>query len=207
MDYNELLSKIKFDDKGLVPCITQDAKTNSVLMMAYLNAESLKLTLEEGFMTYFSRSRQELWKKGANSGNLQKLINLKYDCDGDTLLAIIEQEGVACHTGEYSCFHNTAYGKESFGGYRIIDDVFAVIEDRKKNPKEGSYTNYLFDKGVDKILKKVGEEAAEVIIGAKNASKEEISYETADLFYHLFVLLSQQGMTPSDIMVELGKRR
>ncbi len=207
MEYKELLSKIKFDDKGLVPCITQDAKTNAVLMMAYLNAESLKLTLESGYMTYFSRSRQELWKKGENSGHLQKLVNLKYDCDGDTLLAIIDQNGVACHTGEYSCFHNDAYGEDSFGGYRIIDELFSVIEGRKANPVEGSYTNYLFDKGVDKILKKVGEEASEVIIAAKNSSHEELTYETADLLYHLFVLLSEQGLKPADIMVELGKRR
>jgi len=207
MDYNELLPKIKFDDKGLVPCITQDVNTNSVLMMAYLNAESLKLTLESGYMTYFSRSRQTLWKKGENSGNLQKLVNLKYDCDGDTLLAIIEQNGVACHTGEYSCFHNEAFGKNALGGYQIIDELFSVIEERKVNPKEGSYTNYLFDKGVDKILKKVGEEASEVIIAAKNSSKEELSYEAADLLYHLFVLLSEQGMKPADIMAELSKRR
>jgi phosphoribosyl-AMP cyclohydrolase / phosphoribosyl-ATP pyrophosphohydrolase len=207
MDYNELLSKIKFDDKGLVACITQDVSTNAVLMMAYMNAQSLKLTLESGYMTYFSRSRQELWKKGGNSGNLQKLVSLKYDCDGDALLAIIEQNGVACHTGEYSCFHNLAYGEDFVGGYAIIDELFSVIKDRKETPKEGSYTNYLFDKGIDKILKKVGEETSEVIIAAKNSSYDELRYETADLLYHLFVLLANEGLSPADIMTELAKRR
>ena len=207
MDYNELLSKIKFDDKGLVACITQDVSTNAVLMMAYMNAQSLKLTLESGYMTYFSRSRQELWKKGGNSGNLQKLVSLKYDCDGDALLAIIEQNGVACHTGEYSCFHNLAYGEDFVGGYAIIDELFSVIKDRKETPKEGSYTNYLFDKGIDKILKKVGEETSEVIIAAKNSSYDELRYETDDLLYHLFVLLANEGLSPADIMTELAKRR
>ncbi len=207
MKYEELMEAIKFDEKGLVPCITQDVSTNTVLMLAYMNAESLKLTLEEGYMTYFSRSRQELWKKGANSGNLQKLKSLKYDCDGDTLLALVDQTGVACHTGKYSCFHNNAYGEEYLGGYRVLDELFAVIENRKKNPKEGSYTNYLFDKGIDKILKKVGEEAAEVIIAAKNWSVEEIKYESADLLYHLFVLLSDRGMNPGDVMQELKDRQ
>ncbi len=207
MSYEELLAQIKFDEKGLVPCIVQDINTNTVLMMAYINAESLKLTLEEGYMTYFSRSRQELWKKGAHSGNLQKLKSLKYDCDGDTLLALVEQTGVACHTGEYSCFHNDAYGEPYLGGYRVLDELFAVIENRKKNPKEGSYTNYLFDKGIDKILKKVGEEAAEVIIAAKNWSVDEIKYESADLLYHLFVLLSDRGMNPADVMQELKDRQ
>jgi phosphoribosyl-AMP cyclohydrolase / phosphoribosyl-ATP pyrophosphohydrolase len=207
MEFKELITKIKFDDKGLIPCITQDVNTNSVLMMAYMNEESLKLTLESGYMTYFSRSRQELWKKGGTSGNTQKLKSLKLDCDGDTLLAVIEQKGVACHTGEYSCFFENVHGEDYLGGYRVIDELFSVIENRKKNPKEGSYTNYLFDKGIDKILKKVGEEAAEVIIAAKNWSVEEIKYESADLLYHLFVLLSDRGMAPADVMQELKDRR
>jgi len=206
MEYNEIVEKIKFDDKGLVPCVTQDVKTNAVLMVAYMNAESLKLTLESGYMTYYSRSRQELWKKGETSGNTQKLKNLKLDCDGDTLLAIVEQKGVACHTGNYSCFFEDLSGEKYVGGYQVIDELFSVIENRKKNPKEGSYTNYLFEKGIDKILKKVGEEASEVIIAAKNWSVDEIKYESADLLYHLFVLLSDRGMSPADVMQELHDR-
>jgi len=207
MDYKDIVSKIKFDEKGLVPCITQDINTNSVLMMAYMNEESLKKTIETGYMTYFSRSRQELWKKGGNSGNTQKLKSLKIDCDGDTLLAIVKQKGVACHTGSYSCFSENVHGEEYLSGYQVLDELFSVIENRKKNPKEGSYTNYLFEKGIDKILKKVGEEAAEVIIAAKNWSIEEIKYESADLLYHLFVLLSDRGMCPADVMQELKDRR
>lgn len=207
MELKEILEKVKFDDKGLVPCITQDINTNNVLMMAYMNEESLKLTIETGYMTYFSRSRQELWKKGGNSGNTQKLKNLKLDCDGDTLLALVKQKGVACHTGKYSCFFDNVHGEEYLGGYRVIDELFGIIESRKKNPKEGSYTNYLFEKGIDKILKKIGEEAAEVIIAAKNWSVEEIKYESADLLYHLFVLLSDRGMTPADVMQELKDRQ
>ena len=206
MDYNEIVSKIKFNEQGLVPCIAQDAKTNTVLMLAYMNAESLKQTLETGYMTYYSRSRQQLWKKGETSGNTQKMKSLKVDCDGDTLLAIVEQKGVACHTGNYSCFFENLEGEKYVGGYQVIDELFSVIENRKKNPKEGSYTNYLFEKGIDKILKKVGEEAAEVIIAAKNWSVDEIKYESADLLYHLFVLLSDRGMSPADVMQELNDR-
>ena len=202
------IEKIKFDKKGLVPVIVQDVNTNAVLMLAYMNAESIEKTQELGEMVYFSRSRQELWHKGETSGNTQKLHELKIDCDGDTLLALVSQKGVACHTGAYSCFFETLLGQSGYsGGYRIIDELFAVIEDRKANPKEGSYTNYLFDKGIDKILKKVGEEAAEVIIAAKNAAPDEIRYETADLIYHLMVMLSERGLIPSEVFAELEKRR
>lgn len=209
MDTQELLNKIKFDEKGLVNVITQDIRTNSVLMQAYMNEESLKKTLETGFMTYYSRSRQKLWQKGETSGNCQALRELKIDCDKDCLLAMVEQRGVACHTGNYSCFFETVHtdGEKKENGYAIIDELFGVIEDRKTNPKEGSYTNYLFDKGIDKICKKIGEEGAEVIIAAKNRSKEEVRYEAADLLYHLFVLLSEQGLTPQDVFKELAKRR
>jgi phosphoribosyl-ATP pyrophosphohydrolase/phosphoribosyl-AMP cyclohydrolase len=200
--------KIKFDDRGLVPVVVQDVNTNAVVMLAYMNKESIEKTLEIGEMVYFSRSRQELWHKGATSGNIQTVHELKVDCDGDTLLALVSQKGVACHTGNYSCFFETlSGGGEYAGGYRIIDELFAVIEDRKVNPKEGSYTNYLFEKGIDKILKKVGEEAAEVIIAAKNASVDEIRYETADLFYHLMVMLAERGVNPSEVFAELEKRR
>jgi len=202
------IEKIKFDDRGLVPVVVQDVKTNAVLMLAYMNRESIIETLKTGKMTYFSRSRNKLWQKGETSGNFQALHELKLDCDGDTLLALVSQQGVACHTGKYSCFFDSLYGKSEFaGGYGIIDELFSVIEDRKANPKEGSYTNYLFEKGIDKILKKVGEESAEVIIAAKNASLDEIRYETADLIYHLLVMLCERGLCPSEIMAELEKRR
>jgi phosphoribosyl-AMP cyclohydrolase / phosphoribosyl-ATP pyrophosphohydrolase len=202
------ISKIKFDDKGLVPVVVQDVKTNAVLMLAYMNEESIAKTEDTGNMVYFSRSRQELWLKGGTSGNLQTVHELKIDCDGDTLLALVSQEGVACHTGAYSCFAESLLGGGEYpGGYGIIDELFAVIEDRKANPKEGSYTNYLFDKGIDKILKKVGEESAEVIIAAKNGELGEIKLESADLLYHLLVMLSERGLTPSDVFSVLEKRR
>ena len=202
------MNNVKFDDKGLVPVVVQDAKTNSVLMLAYMNAESLKITLETGNMTYYSRSRQKLWRKGETSGHYQTLKEMKIDCDGDTLLAIVAQEGPACHTGNYSCFFESLYGNGDYaGGYSIIDELFAVIEDRRENPKEGSYTNYLLDKGIDKICKKVGEEAAEIIIAAKNAAPDEIRYESADFLYHLLVLLCERGLTPGEVFAELEKRR
>ncbi len=202
------IDNIKFDEKGLVPVVVQDVKTNAVLMLAYMNEESIQKTLETGRMVYFSRSRSELWMKGETSGNIQMLRELKIDCDGDTLLALVSQTGVACHTGNYSCFFEQLYGaKEYSGGYRIIDELYSIIEERKKNPKEGSYTNYLLEKGIDKILKKVGEESAEIIIAAKNGSVDEIRYETADLIYHLLVLLSEREINPSEVMTELEKRR
>ncbi len=202
------IDNVKFDEKGLVPVVVQDVKTNSVLMLAYMNRESLHITLESGNMTYFSRSRQKLWRKGETSGHYQTLKEMKIDCDGDTLLAIVSQEGPACHTGKYSCFFESLYGNgENSGGYGVIDELFAVIEDRRNNPKEGSYTNYLFDKGVDKICKKIGEEAAEIIIAAKNAAPDEIRYESADFLYHLLVLLCERGLTPGEVFAELEKRR
>ncbi len=202
------INQVKFDDKGLVPVVTQDIKTHAVLMVAYMNAESLQKTLESGDMWYYSRSRQQLWRKGETSGHTQKLHELKADCDGDTLLALVSQEGSACHTGRYSCFFESLYGDGVYsGGYGIIDELFAVIEDRKANPIEGSYTNYLFTKGIDKILKKVGEESAEVIIAAKNAAPDEIRLESADLLYHLLVMLSERGLKPAEVFAELEKRR
>ncbi len=206
---NDIFKKIKFDDNGLVPVIAQDVNTAKVLMQAYMNEESLKKTIETGLMTYYSRSRQELWVKGGTSGNFQYVRELFLDCDADCILAKVEQKGVACHIGEYSCFFESLYksGESKPRNYAIIDELFAVIEDRKVNPKEGSYTNYLFEKGADKILKKIGEESAEVIIAAKNKSNDEICYEAADLFYHLMVLLSESGLKPGDLFFELEKRR
>ena len=202
------IDNVKFDEKGLVPVVVQDIKTNTVLMVAYMNREALEQTLETGGMVYYSRSREKLWRKGETSGHYQTLRELKIDCDGDTLLALVSQEGPACHTGQYSCFFESLYGQGDFtGGYGIIDELFGVISDRKQNPKEGSYTNYLFEKGIDKILKKVGEETAEVIIAAKNASLEEIRYESADLIYHLLVMLCDRGLTPGEVFAALEKRR
>ena len=208
MEANELIKTLQFDDKGLIPAIVQDIKTNAVLMMAYMNAQSTEETLKTGYMHYYSRSRKTLWKKGETSGHVQKLVELKMDCDSDTLLAFVEQTGPACHTNNYSCFFTSVAGGGKYeGGYAIIDELFSVIEDRKINKVEGSYTNYLFDEGIDKICKKIGEEAAEIIIAAKNNAPGEIGYEAADFLYHLMVLLSERGMKPADVFSELAKRR
>lgn len=204
------MSKIKFDEKGLVPAIAQDAKTGRVLMLAYMNAESLQMTLDSGCATYFSRSRQQLWRKGETSGHTQRVLEMRYDCDGDALLLTVEQEGPACHTGETSCFHNpilTADADDLPPAADVVQQVYDVICDRKEHPREGSYTNYLLDKGVEKICKKVGEEASETIIAAMKRSKPEVCYEAADLVYHLLVLLFEQGVAPDDLWAELARRR
>ena len=204
------MSKIKFDEKGLVPAIAQDAKTGRVLMLAYMNAESLQMTLDSGYATYFSRSRQQLWRKGETSGHTQRVLEMRYDCDGDALLLTVEQEGPACHTGEISCFHNpilTADADDLPPAADVVQQVYDVICDRKEHPREGSYTNYLLDQGVEKICKKVGEAASETIIAAMKRSKPEVCYEAADLVYHLLVLLFEQGVTPDDLWAELARRR
>lgn len=204
------LSAIKFNEQGLVPAIAQDAKTGAVLMLAWMNAESLQLTINTGYATYYSRSRQQLWKKGETSGHTQKVLNLSYDCDGDAILMQVEQIGPACHTGEYTCFHHPiveADPDDLPATSAIVQHVYDVISDRKVNPQEGSYTNYLFSKGIEKICKKVGEEASETIIAAMKANKEEVTYEAADLIYHLLVLMNQQGVTPDDVWTELARRR
>lgn len=204
----EKLKDLKFDDKNLIPAIVQDASTKEVLMLAYMNEESLNKTLETGTTWFWSRSRQELWNKGATSGHIQRVKGINYDCDGDTLLIQVDQVGVACHTGAKSCFFNGLYeadGGQGLGS-NIIEKLYEIITDRKENPKENSYTNYLFDKGIDKILKKVGEESAEVIIAAKNPDKEELIYEASDLIYHLLVLLREKDIGPGEIFMELNKR-
>ena len=204
------MSKIKFDGNGLVPAIAQDARTGRVLMLAYMNAQSLQMTLDSGYATYFSRSRQQLWRKGETSGHTQRVLEMRYDCDGDALLLTVEQEGPACHTGEISCFHNpilTADADDLPPTADVVQQVYDVICDRKEHPREGSYTNYLLDKGVEKICKKVGEEASETIIAAMKRSKPEVCYEAADLVYHLLVLLFEQGVTPDDLWTELARRR
>ncbi|MFP4697619.1 MAG: bifunctional phosphoribosyl-AMP cyclohydrolase/phosphoribosyl-ATP diphosphatase HisIE [Eubacteriales bacterium] len=203
-------SKFKLNKNGLIPVVTQDYKTKKVLMLAYMNEEAYNKTLETGRVHYYSRSRQKLWLKGETSGHYQWLKSMKIDCDSDTILIEVKQEGVACHTGNKTCFFETIKNKwneESDTPNQILNEVYDVVLDRKVNPKEGSYTNYLFDKGIDKILKKVGEETAEVIIGAKNEGNEEVIYEISDLLYHLTVLMVEKDVTWDDILKELGKRR
>ncbi|MCD7736643.1 MAG: bifunctional phosphoribosyl-AMP cyclohydrolase/phosphoribosyl-ATP diphosphatase HisIE [Lachnospiraceae bacterium] len=200
--------EIRTDRNGLLPVVVQDYRTLEVLMVAYMNEEAYRTTIRTGRMTYWSRSRQELWVKGLTSGHFQYVRELAIDCDNDTLLAKVVQVGAACHTGNRSCFYRTVLKKEydSSNPLKVFEDVFAVIEDRKVHPKEGSYTNYLFDKGIDKILKKVGEEATEIIIAAKNPDPEEVVYEISDFLYHVMVLMSERGLTWEDITEELAKR-
>lgn len=199
-----MLENIKFDEKGLVPVVVQDVYTREVLMLAYMNEESLKKTMETKETWFFSRSRNELWNKGATSGHTQTVKKMSYDCDGDTILVEVEQIGVACHTGAKSCFFNTMYETEE--KVFEVGKLFQLIKDRKAEPVEGSYTNYLFDKGIDKILKKVGEECAEVIIAAKNPDLTELQYEVSDLVYHTMVLMVERGLGLEDIATELKKR-
>ena len=199
---------LKCDEKGLIPVICQDVTGSKVLMLAYMNKDAFEQTVREGVMTYYSRSRQCLWRKGDTSGHYQYVRELYSDCDNDTLLAKVVQIGNACHTGEYSCFFNEIMKKDikQTDPYTVLNDVYEVILDRKENPKEGSYTNYLFDKGLDKILKKVGEEATEIVIAAKNPENEESRYEIADLLYHIMVLMALKGITWEDVCEELANR-
>ena len=199
---------LKCDDKGLIPVVCQDIITSEVLMLAYMNREAFEQTIRCGIMTYYSRSRKCLWRKGDTSGHYQYVRALYHDCDSDTLLAKVVQIGNACHTGAYSCFFNEIMKKDikQTDPYTVLNDVYGVILDRKENPKEGSYTNYLFDKGLDKILKKVGEEATEIVIAAKNTESEETKYEVADLLYHIMVLMAVKGLTWEDICEELANR-
>lgn len=208
----ELINTLKFDASGLIPAVVQNIETNEVLMVAYMNADTIKQTLETGRATFWSRSRQEVWVKGDTSGNYMYVKEVRVDCDCDCLVVLVNPAGPACHTGNRSCFF-----RKIEDGKLVEDakeqtktDVFAreqaVVMDRKEHPEEGSYTNYLFDKGEDKILKKVGEEAAEVVIAGKNRDKDEISYETADLIYHLTVMLVDNDMTWEDIYKEMERR-
>lgn len=201
-------SEFKLNGDGLIPVIVQDYKTDEVLMLAYMNEEAFDNTLKTGLMTYYSRSRREQWVKGETSGHYQYVKSLDIDCDNDTLLAKVKQLGAACHTGNYSCFYRNLAAKDyaKTNPLKVFKDVMSVIEDRKVHPKEGSYTNYLFDKGIDKILKKCGEEAAEIIIAAKNPDPEEIIYEISDFLYHVMVLMSLKGVTWEEITAELSKR-
>lgn len=205
----ERIEKLKFDANGLIPAVAQDVKSGDVVMLAYMNKESLTETIKTGYATYFSRSRQQLWKKGETSDNVQRVREILYDCDGDALLLKIDQTGVACHTGEYSCFHNSLTGKDESApaSSHVLEELFEVIENRKANPVPGSYTNYLLEKGVEKICKKVGEEASETIIAAVKGSNDEVRYEASDLLYHLMVLIANQGMRPEELYDELRSRR
>ena len=202
-------SEFKLSDNGLVPVVVQDYRTSEVLMMAYMNEESYNKTIETGRMTYFSRSRQELWIKGETSGHYQYVKSLMLDCDNDTILARVHQAGAACHTGSYSCFFKKLAEKDYIetNPLKILEEDYNIIVNRKNNPKEGSYTNYLFDKGIDKILKKCGEEASEIIIAAKNEGGEELKYEIADFLYHMMVLMAECGLDWEDITRELADRR
>lgn len=204
------LKGLKFDERGLIPAIVQDVDTKEVLMLAYMNEDSLRETLNTGETWFWSRSRKELWHKGGTSGHIQKVKSINYDCDGDALLIEAEQKGVACHTGARSCFFNLLYlfeeDRKEKSDPEIIEKLYKIITDRKENPRKDSYTNYLLDKGLDKILKKVGEETAEVIIAAKNPDRNELIYETGDLLYHLLVLLREKDISPGEIFAELGSR-
>ncbi len=219
---NLRLDKLKYNEKGLIPAVVQDLNTEQILMLAYMNKESLKKSIESGETWFYSRSRQKLWHKGATSGNRQKIDEIYYDCDADALLVRVRPVGPACHTGEQSCFYrkliannktnnkiknktkntNEKFNEESL----LINSLHNIILARKKEMPEGSYTTYLFEKGIDKILKKVGEEATEVIIAAKNEAKAELIYETADLIYHLLVLMVEKETTPREIAIELAGR-
>lgn len=201
-------SQFKTNEQGLIPVVVQHYKTQEVLMLAYMNEEAFYKTIKTGKMTYYSRSRQQLWTKGETSGHFQYVKSLTIDCDYDTLLAKVDQIGAACHTGNPTCFFRPLVGNDydETNPLQVFEAVYDTIVDRRENPKEGSYTNYLFDKGIDKILKKVGEEATEVVIAAKNPNPEEVKYEMADFLYHAMVLMVEKGISWEDIIKELADR-
>lgn len=203
------LEELKFDEKGLIPAVVQDARTHRVLTLAYMNRESLAITLREGRTCFYSRSRRTLWRKGETSGNVQRVVRVTADCDGDALLVEVEPAGPACHTGEESCFFRPLEGAADGGAAEArfsLDGLYELLLGRKAERPAGSYTTYLFDKGREKILKKVGEECTEVIIGAMKDSREETVFEVADLTYHVLVLLAEMGVTPDEVRAELARR-
>ncbi len=199
------IEELKFDEKGLIPAIVVDTETKQVLTLAYMNAESLKNSMEEGRTCFFSRSRQELWRKGETSGNVQHIVSITADCDADALVVEVRKDGPACHTGAESCFFQPVYEGEAQPGFRY-QDLMDMLQGRKDAPKEGSYTSYLFEKGRDKILKKVGEESTEVIIAAKDDDRANTIYELGDLMYHAMVLMLDMGITLDDIRAEMASR-
>ncbi len=199
------IDELKFDEKGLIPAVVADAVTKQVLTLAYMNRESLCISMEKGLTCFWSRSRQELWLKGETSGNYQHIVSITADCDRDALLVLVEKDGPACHTGAESCFNDTVWESEELHAFSL-EALMKLIAGRKTEKKEGSYTTYLFEKGLDKILKKVGEESTEVIIAAKDQDKKETIYEIADLTYHLIVLMIEAGISLEDIHRELASR-
>ena len=233
------IKELNFDKNGLIPAIVIDTETKEVLMLAYMNEESLQISMSEGKTCFWSRSREEIWRKGETSGNIQHIINIKTDCDKDTVLITVKKDGPACHTGKDSCFFEDIYNVNYVDGFNYVDghneadtagyadntsalvqsqagkrakqfsleNLHAVIKNRKENIKPGSYTNYLFEKGIDKILKKLGEETTEVIIAAKENSKKEVVYELSDLFYHVLVLMTEMDISIDDILRELESRQ
>ncbi len=199
------IDELKFDEKGLVPAIVVDAKTKKVLTLAYMNRESLEISIEKELTCFWSRSRNELWLKGETSGNYQHIVSITTDCDNDALVVTVEPDGPACHTGSYSCFTKPVFQSEERSEFSY-EGLMELIRGRKTNPQDGSYTTYLFNKGLDKILKKVGEESTEVIIAAKAEDKKETVYEIADLAYHIMVLMVETGISLDDIRDELASR-
>lgn len=199
------IDELKFDEKGLIPAIVVDAKTKKVLTLAYMNRESLEISLEKELTCFWSRSRSELWLKGETSGNYQHIVSITADCDNDALVVLVEPDGPACHTGSYSCFTKPVFQSEERSEFSY-EGLMELIRGRKTNPQDGSYTTYLFNKGLDKILKKVGEESTEVIIAAKAEDKRETVYEIADLAYHIMVLMVETGISLDDIRDELASR-
>ena len=199
------IDDLKFDEKGLIPAIVVDAKNGKVLTLAYMNRESLQVSMEKGLTCFWSRSRQELWLKGETSGNYQHIVSITADCDRDALVVKVEKDGPACHLGTDSCFSNPVWQSGARSEFSLRG-LFELLEERKATRPEGSYTSYLFEKGLDKILKKVGEECTEVIIAAKAEDRRETVYEIADLCYHVLVLMAQQGITPEEIQAELASR-
>jgi phosphoribosyl-ATP pyrophosphohydrolase/phosphoribosyl-AMP cyclohydrolase len=199
------IKEIKFGADGLIPAIVIDTQSKEVLMMAYMNEESLRVSMAEGRTCFWSRSRKELWRKGETSGNVQQIVSITADCDADTLLVEVQKSGPACHTGSTSCFFQPLFEGEAAAGFRY-EDLFEMLRGRKANPKEGSYTTYLFEKGIDKILKKVGEETTEVILAAKDRDKANTVYEIGDLMYHVMVLMIESGIELEDIRREMASR-
>ncbi len=199
------INELKFDEKGLIPAIVVDAVSKKVLTLAYMNKESLEISLEKGLTCFWSRSRQELWLKGDTSGNYQHIVSVTADCDGDALVVMVEKDGPACHLGTDSCFENPLYQSEERQEFSL-QGLYSLLEGRKADKPEGSYTTYLFEKGTDKILKKIGEECTEVIIAAKAEDKKETVYEIADLAYHVMVLMVEAGISLEDIHKELASR-
>ena len=199
------IGKLKYDDRGLIPAVVIEAGTHKLLMVAYMNEESLRISMEKKLTCFWSRSRQELWLKGDTSGNYQHIVSITADCDLDTLEVIVEKDGPACHTGSETCFFNQVWESDELSDF-TLEDLVELIRGRKTSPKDGSYTSYLFDKGIDKILKKVGEESTEVIIAAKADDKKETIYEIADLTYHVLVMMIEMGISIEDIRKELASR-